>query len=207
MRSLHPASIRLGYSVFTFFAAQVGSKGGIFILKKSIKLFGSVKTLCAAAILCALTTIIAFICKSFTVGPFLRVTFENLPIIFSGWVFGPLVGLAVGICADLISALVVYGGGWLPGITLGAGCVGLLAGLISRYIPMKNEFIKLALAVLIPHIVGNMIIKSATFMISYGTPVIQLMLRVPLYLVIATAEYFLLLAITNNTTIKRMTSK
>ncbi len=163
--------------------------------------------LCAAAILCALTTIIAFICKSFTIGPFLRVTFENLPIIFSGYVFGPLVGLAVGICADLISALVVYGGGWLPGITLGAGCVGLFAGLITRYIPIKNEFVKLGLAVLIPHIIGNMIVKSVTFMISYGTPAVQLMLRIPLYLVIAAIEYFLLLAITNNTTLKRMISK
>ena len=175
--------------------------------ENKIKLFGSVKVLCAAAILCALTTIIAFICKSFTIAPFLRVSFENLPIIFSGYVFGPLVGLAVGVCADLISALVVYGGGWLPGITLGAGCVGLFAGLISRYIPIKNEFIKLGLSVLIPHIIGNMIVKSVTFMLSYGTTIVQLWLRVPLYIVIAMIEYLLLLAITKNATVKRMMSK
>ncbi len=175
--------------------------------ENKIKLFGSVKTLCAAAILCALTTIIAFICKSFTLAPFLRVSFENLPIIFSGIAFGPLVGFAVGVCADLISGLVVYGGGWLPGITLGAGCVGLFAGLISMLLPLKNEYIKLGFSVLIPHIIGNMLIKSVTFMIAYGTPIAQLWFRVPLYFVIAAIEYFLLLVITNNSTVKRMISK
>ena len=185
------------------------SKGGIFILKKEnkIKLFGSIKVLCASAILCALTTIIAFICKSFTIAPFLRISFENLPIIFSGYVFGPVVGFAVGVCADLISGLVVYGGGWLPGVTLGAGCVGLFAGFMSMLLPLKKDYIKLAFSVLIPHIIGNMLIKSATFMIAYGTPVVQLWLRVPLYTVIAIIEYFLLLVITNNSTVKRMISK
>lgn len=172
-----------------------------------IKLFGSVKVLCAAAILCALTTIIAFICKGFTIGPFLRITFENLPIIFSGYVFGPIVGLAVGVCSDLISGLVVYGGGWLPAVTVGAGSVGLFAGIMSRIIPFKNKFIHLGFSVFIPHIIGNMIIKSAAFMFSYGTPFVQVLLRVPLYAVIMVVEYLLLLVITNNTTIKRIITK
>ena len=174
--------------------------------ENKIKLFGSVRTLCAAAILCALTTIIAFICKSFTLAPFARITFENLPIIFSGYAFGPFVGFAVGVCADLISGLVVYGGGWLPGVTLGAGCVGLFAGIIG-ILPLKNVYIKLGASVLIPHIIGNILVKSATFMIAYGTPIAQLWLRAPLYLVIAAIEYFLLLVITNNSTVKRMISK
>ncbi len=176
-------------------------------MQKKISLFGSVKVLCAAAILCALTTIIAFICKSFTIAPFLRVSFENLPIIFSGYIFGPLVGFAVGVCADLISGLVVYGGGWLPGITLGAGCVGLFAGLISKLLPLKKEYIKLGFSVLIPHIIGNMLIKSATFMIAYGTPIVQLWMRIPLYVVIAIIEYFLLVVITKNTIVRKMISK
>ena len=175
--------------------------------ENKIRLFGNVKTLCAAAILCALTTIIAFICKSFTLAPFARITFENLPIIFSGYVFGPLVGFAVGVCADLISGLVVYGGGWLPGVTLGAGCVGLFAGLISKLLPIKNGYLKLGSSVLIPHIIGNMLVKSVTFMVAYGTPIAQLWLRVPLYVLIAAIEYFLLLVITNNSTVKRMISK
>ena len=176
-------------------------------MQKKINLFGSVKVLCGAAILSALTTIIAFICKSFTIAPFLRVSFENLPIIFSGIAFGPLVGFAVGVCADLISGLVVYGGGWLPGVTLGAGCVGLFAGLINSFLPLKKDYVKLGFSVLVPHIIGNMLIKSATFMIAYGTPIVQLWLRVPLYTVIAVIEYCLLLVITKNSTVKRMISK
>lgn len=175
--------------------------------KNNVKLFGSVKVLCAAAILCALTTIIAFICKGFTIGNSLRITFENLPVIFSGYIFGPFVGLAVGICADLISGIVVYGGGWIPGITLGAGSVGLLAGLVRYLVPRNKKYINLGISVFIPHIIGNMIIKSAALMLTYGTPVVQLLLRIPLYTAIALTEYFLLLVITNNTTVKRMISK
>ena len=52
-----------------------------------------------------------------------------------------------------------------------------------------------------------MIVKSVTFMLSYGTPIVQLWLRVPLYIVIAMIEYLLLLAITKNATVKRMMSK
>lgn len=176
-------------------------------MQKKIKLFGSVEVLCAAAILSALTTIIAFICKGFTIAPFLRVSFENLPIIFSGIAFGPVVGFAVGVCADLISGLVVYGGGWLPGVTLGAGCVGLFAGFMPLILPIKNSYVKLGFSVLIPHIIGNMLIKSATFMIAYGTPIVQLWLRIPLYIVIAIIEYLLLVVITKNSTVKRILSK
>lgn len=175
--------------------------------KNRIGLFGSVRVLCAAAILCALTTVIAFICKGFTVGNSLRVTFENLPIIFSGYVFGPLVGLAVGVCSDLITGIAVYGGGWIPGITLGAGCVGFFAGLTGKLIPSGNKFVHLGISVFIPHIIGNMIIKSLALLMTYGTPFIQLIIRIPLYTVIALAEYLLLLVITNNTTVKRMISK
>ena len=173
--------------------------------EKRIKLFGSVKVLCSAAILCALTTIISFICKNFTVGV-LRITFENLPIIFAGYVFGPVVGLAVGVCSDLISGLVVYGGGWIPAITLGAGCVGLVAGLMGRFVRAK-EYIRLGFSVFTAHIIGNMTVKSLALMSAYGTPIANLLLRIPLYTVIAVIEYLLLLVIVRNKTLKRMISR
>ena len=39
---------------------------------------------------------------AFSVGEFLRFSFENLPIILSGILFGPAAGALVGIVADLV---------------------------------------------------------------------------------------------------------
>ena len=40
-------------------------------------------------------------------GEVLRLSFENLPIIFAGLAFGPLAGAAVGLVADTVGCLLV----------------------------------------------------------------------------------------------------
>lgn len=176
--------------------------------KKSIRIFGNVKTLCIAATLTAVTVVIAYLCKFLTITPNIRLTFENLPIIFAGFVFGPWIGLSVGLCADLISSLIFYGAGGInPLITLGAGCVGLFAGMMSKILPQKQEILRLGTSVAIAHIIGNMIIKSAALMIWYGTPVIGVLPRIPLYTVIAVIEFCMLLPIVKSGAVKRMITK
>lgn len=177
--------------------------------KNNIKLFGSTRTLCIAAVLTAATVVIAYLCK-FLTSPdgSLRITFENLPIIFAGFVFGPYIGLAVGTCADLLSSLIFYGAGGInPLITLGAGCVGLFAGIMARTVPKKIFALRLGLSVAVAHIVGNMIVKSAALMIWYGTPIIGVLPRIPLYTVIALIEFFVLLPIVKSKAFKRMILK
>ena len=72
-----------------------------------IPLFKSLKALCLAAMLTAMSVVIGIFCKNllnFGDGLF-RVTFENLPIIISGITFGPIVGALVGAGSDLLSYL------------------------------------------------------------------------------------------------------
>ncbi len=173
--------------------------------RSKIKLFGNVRILCIAATLTAAAVVIAYLCKFLTTPDGnLRITFENLPIIFAGSMFGPWVGLSVGLCADLLSALIFYGAGGInPIITLGAGCVGLFAGIMSR-LPIKKTAFSLILSVSTAHIIGNMLIKSAGLMIWYGTPFISVLPRIPLYLIIGLVEYVILLPIVKSNAIKRI---
>ena len=73
-------------------------------MKKNL-LFKSIKELTLAAMLVAMSVVIGIFCKSvlnFGAGLF-RVTFENIPIIISGLLFGPIVGGVSGLASDLIS--------------------------------------------------------------------------------------------------------
>ena len=66
--------------------------------RSRIGLFGSLAVMTIAAMLTAMSVVIGIFCKSFLnfgVGLF-RVTFENLPILLAGIMFGPAVGGVVG---------------------------------------------------------------------------------------------------------------
>ncbi len=162
-----------------------------------------IRILSTAAVLCALAVGIAALCKSFTIPPNLRVTFENLPIILAGYLFGPLTGFAVGLITDLITALAFYGGGMNPIITLGAGCVGLFAGLFSKIFAKRKPKVRLAASVSAAHITGNMLVKSAGLMIWYGSPFIAVLPRVVLYIAIGIIEFILLKLLLSSKGIKK----
>lgn len=153
------------------------------------------KTLCACALLVASAVVIGYICKMFLTFGALRVTFENLPIIISGIFFGPLAGFMTGICSDLVSTAVSqYGiGGINPIITLGAGAVGLVSGLIcKKRRDTSPKTPMLLLAVLLSHVIGNMIIKSAGLMLYYSYTIPAVLPRIPLYVMIAAVEFTIL---------------
>ena len=48
----------------------------------------------------------------------LRISFGELPIMLSGFLFGPVVGGITGIAADLIGVLVNPQGAYFPGFTI-----------------------------------------------------------------------------------------
>lgn len=64
--------------------------------------FGSIQVLIMMALFIALSIVLGKQ-LSFTAGPF-RISFENLTVLMAGIFFGPLAGLTVGACADLIGA-------------------------------------------------------------------------------------------------------
>lgn len=142
--------------------------------------------------LVAMSVVIGIFCKTFLnfAGGLVRITFENLPIILSGILFGPVVGGLVGAASDLVSYLLspqIYPPNLI--VTAGAFSVGLLSGIVSRVIIRKRGMLQVLLAGSVSHIVGSMIIKSIGLYQFYGMLVLW---RVPLYLLIASIEILIL---------------
>ena len=164
----------------------------------------SVRRLTASAILIAMSVVIGIFCKSvlnFGNGLF-RITFENLPIILSGMLFGPVAGGVVGATSDLLSYLLssqVYPPNLI--VTLGSSVIGVSAGLVARYFVTKRGTRQIAFAASLAHIIGSMIIKSIGLFQFYGWAVL---VRIPLYFVIAGIEIWVLSLIYRKSVIKNL---
>lgn len=138
-------------------------------MSKKTKKF-TLKTLTAAAMLAALSAVIGILCKNFfTFNIYYRITFENMPVILAGLLFGSVTGAAVGASADIISCLCSTNPNLNPIITLGAASVGALAGIVPYIIKNKGKA-QTALAVVLAHLVGQVGIKSVGKMVYFGMP-------------------------------------
>ena len=141
-----------------------------------------------AAMMTALSVVIGIFCKSylnFGAGLF-RITFENLPIILCGIVSGPVIGGIVGLLSDMISYL-LSAQAYPPNliVTLGATMVGVISGLVPRFVIRKKGMLQIITAGGLAHLVSSMIIKPIGLYQFYG---ILVLWRIPVYLVIAPLE-------------------
>jgi ECF transporter S component (folate family) len=170
--------------------------------KQRIALFGSLKAMTMAAMLTAMSVVIGIFCKNFLnfgAGPYaglFRITFENLPILAAGLMFGPVVGAAAGLSADLISYLLsrqVYPIN--PLVTLGAMAIGLISGLMAHYVIKHPGKLRIIVACATAHLVGSMIIKPLGLYQFYGVAVLW---RIPLYMAIAPVEIAILCLLYRN---------
>ena len=128
---------------------------------------------------------------------FLRFNLGSLPVILAAVLFGPAAGFAVGAIADIIGG-VLAGYAINPLITLGAGAVGLFAGLGWRYLPSRRENVRLGGGILLGHMVGSMILNSLALRLFYGYAWSVLAARIPNALILAAAEFFLMRALLAN---------
>ena len=155
-------------------------------------------------VILAMLSAISIICGKYlavNLGEVLRISFENLPIIFAGIAFGPVCGALVGTVADLIGCLLV-GYAINPLVTLGAAAIGAVSGtafwLIKR-IKSLPYALKIAFSVALSHIIGSVIVKTFGLAIFYDMPVFILMLwRLLNYTVIAIPESILLWVLMRN---------
>ncbi len=152
----------------------------------------ALKRLVLGAMLSAVSVVIGMFCKSFlNFGEGLwRITFENLPIILAGVFLGPVTGGMVGIVSDLVSYLLspqTYPPNLI--VTLGAFMVGVVSGVMAKYVVRKRGTGQIILCASAAHVVGSMIIKPIGLFQFYQWAVL---VRIPLYLVIAPVEIFLL---------------
>lgn len=150
--------------------------------------FKSVKALALASMLTAMSVVIGMFCKNFMSfsGGLVRITFENLPIIISGITFGPIVGALVGAGSDLLSYLLstqMYPPNLI--VTAGAATVGIVSGVIAKYVIPKRGAIQIIFSGGAAHIIGSMIIKSIGLYQFFG---ILVLWRIPLYIAIASIE-------------------
>ena len=158
-------------------------------VKQDIRLFGSTKVLIVAALLAAMSIVLGKF-GAINIGNSIRIGFGGLPIHMAGIFFGPIVGAAVGLVADVIGCL-LKGYSINPIITIGSTCIGLFSGLMFHYVlsPVKSVLLpKIAVSTVIAHVIGSMIITSIGLYAYYHTPFETLILRVPIYLITAALE-------------------
>ena len=171
---------------------------------KKHRLFKSVKVMTMAAMLCAMSVVIGIFCKNFLNfgNGLFRITFENLPIILAGIMFGPAVGGAVGAATDILSYL--FSNQVYPinlAVTLGAASVGLVSGAVSKYIVKKHGYLRIVVSALSAHMIGSMIIKTYALYTYYGGAVLW---RIPLYIAIASLEITMICLMYHNHTVRKI---
>jgi ECF transporter S component (folate family) len=167
-------------------------------LKNKNLLRKSVIKLTCSALLAATCVILATVAKGiFGTSP-LRITIENLPIFIASFFFGPLWGMIVAVCADLLSCLNA-GMAPYPLIAIGAAVIGGVSGTLYKYV-LKNakNKLRIVLSVLISHALGSMTIKTMALGIMMADAGIMLVLRIPVYIAIAIIESIILIYLTNN---------
>ena len=176
-------------------------------MKRSASSLKSVYSLTLAAMLVAMSVVIGIFCKTFLnfADGLLRITFENLPIILAGIVFGPITGGLVGAGSDLVSYLLspqVYPPNLI--VTAGAISVGVVSGIVSKLVITKHGCPQIIIAGLFGHIVGSMIIKPIGLFKFYNWAVL---LRIPVYLAIAPLEIFILCLLFRNESFRKLIDK
>ena len=163
----------------------------------------SVRTLTMLALLVAMSIVFSRV-LSISTG-FVRFNLGSLPVLLAALLFGPGAGFAVGAVADMGGVLAGYAIN--PLITLGAGAIGLVAGLAWQKLPGLRTGLRLQISVLLGHFVGSMVITSLALRIFYGYPWATLAVRIPNALILAAVNTVLLRILLENRTLMKMVKK
>lgn len=105
------------------------------------KKYFTTKRMTLLAVFVALAVVLKLIGKALTITPSFTVSFIYLPWLLSGVVAGPIGGAIVGAISDLIGML-VYGGSPIPLTLLSNTLYPVWIGLVYRFVPIKNDYIK-----------------------------------------------------------------
>lgn len=108
----------------------------------------------------------------------------------------PLAGAVVGALSDLIGCLLV-GYSINPIITAGAVIIGLLAGLLRKFLPRggsgMRSYLRFLLIVSAAHLTGSVIIKTLGLYFYFGSPLLfTFAVRLGIYAVTAIIESVIL---------------
>ena len=103
--------------------------------------------------------------------PSVRLSIDSVPILLAGLWFGPLAGALVGTLADFLGTLLFpTAGAYFPPLTVAFLLIGLVAGLLSRVVKIKQPVIRAALIVIPSEIIGSYLFKSFALSFLVGAP-------------------------------------
>ena len=123
----------------------------------------STRRLTTAAMLIAMSALIGIFCKTYLnfFDGVLRVSFENLPTILAGIMFGPIIGGICGLATDIISYLISpQSYFFLPVVSLGSLLVGVISGIMAKYVVKRHGTLQILASGGAAHLVGSLIVKS-----------------------------------------------
>ena len=164
----------------------------------------SVRTLTMLALLVAMSIVFSWV-LSISTG-FVRFNLGSLPVLLAALLFGPGAGFVVGVVADMIGG-VLAGYAINPLIMLGAGAIGLVAGLAWRKLPGLRTGLRLQISVLLGHFVGSMVITSLALRLFYGYPWATLAVRIPNALILSAVNVVLLRILLENRSLMKLAKK
>ena len=169
----------------------------------SKKRLGSNLRLLAVSAFLAALSIVCGKYLALPVGNVLRFSFENLPILLAGMMFGPITGALVGIVADILGCVMVaYTIN--PLVTLGAACIGFLGGVLFRLTKKLPLLWQTCITVILTHLVASVIVKTFGLAAYYDMPFhILLLWRLLNYAVVGVVEWLLLYTILKNQALRR----
>ena len=166
---------------------------------EDFRVFSKVKVITLTAMLIAMSVVIGIICKNFlTWNIYYRFTLENLPIFFAAIAFGPFLGAAAGVIADLVSCLCSTNPAVNPIISLGALMVGFVAGLVSHHIHFKKDGARIGCSIALGHLIGQVGIKSIGKILWYGMPWYGIFLGLGFSVLAGVVEFIVLRALFRN---------
>ena len=158
------------------------------------------------AILAMFTAISIVLTRFLVFQPTPSVRFElgNVPIMLSGFMFGPLAGMLVGAAADFVGAIIRGQGFDIP-LMLVPMFMGAMAGLLRNYIVKNPSYIKILGFTLTVNIIGKMIWTTYWLSIIIGRPFMEMFpIRVGVYTVIPILEATVIFALVSNVAFKRI---
>ena len=152
----------------------------------------------ALALLSAMSIVLGKL-LAVNIGEVIRISFENLPILFAALALGPIAGAVVALVADLVGCLLV-GYAINPMVTLGAVTIGAVSGAVMKLLPSRlPEWARVSVSVAAAHVLGSVVIKSVGLSVFYSMPLGVLMLwRLLNYLLVGGAESLLLTFLLKN---------
>ena len=128
----------------------------------------------------------------------LRLSLGNIPILITGFLFGPVAGALVGAVTDILGSALFSGLGWYPPLTVTPVLMGLTAGLFRPLVMKNRRFLPILGSTLMANGLGTILWSTIALSRLYGTPFLSLVaVRIPFYIIVGTIEAVVLFGLLN----------